>query len=215
MFSPPIFIINSFFGYFLFNKSFHFLDKYYKDVEKTQCVINIGHAFLTSYLSISYLMNYINQYTWYYASGLSCGYAIHDLILTYKIGKYKDMLVHHSLMIIVYLYPIVNSSFIKYVDYYPNFISSVYLCEISTIFFTSSYFLYHTKQTENTLFKISSIMTLLTYFPLRVCNFTYLCYYLFRQNNMFAFYCMIPFTGLNYYWFYKILCKAKKSLKKD
>ena len=45
-----------------------------------------------------------------------------------------------------------------------------------------SYILYKSDKQNSIFFKASSMLTLITYFPLRVINFTYLSYYIYTQN---------------------------------
>lgn len=214
MFSSGLFNLNTIIGFNVFRYNVKYIDRYYNNLEVSQTLSNIGHAVYISGLSICYLRGWISEQTWYSCSGFSCGYALYDLYLTFKINRYKDMLFHHSLMVIAYWYPIMcNFNILAPIDYFPRFLSQVYLCEISTIPLSISFSLYKLNKTHTNLFKISSVVTLLTYFPLRVCNFTYLVYYLYKKENWLLLKFLIPFTGLNYYWFYKLCDKAMKTIK--
>ena len=61
--------------------------------------------------------------------------------------------------------------------------------------------MYKYKKTENIIFKSFVYISLITYFILRVYNFTDMLIYFYINNIMISFYSMIPILMMNY-WFY-------------
>ena len=55
---------------------------------------------------------------------------------------------------------------------------------------------------------ISSILTLILYFFTRVVNFTRLLFNYWEDDLLPAMALMMPLFLVNYYWFYKLMCKA-------
>ena len=212
MFSYSNFLSNSLTGIFFYHLQYKVLDRYIKKENISQTIISLSHATLSSYMSISRYLNLISDQYWFDLSGFTFAYAIYDIYLINKIYKEKsnrEMYLHHFLMIGGYLYPLYGQLVYNNVlPYYPKVISSIYLCEISTIFFNISYILNDYNKTNTTLFKYSSIGTVISYFFLRVCNFSYLSYYLFNKENKTPLLFMLPFTCLNYFWFYKIISRV-------
>ena len=174
------------------------------------------HSLFISLYATLYLCNMIDNYTIKQSFFISMSYYLSDLFYvidsTQKL-KIMDyfMICHHNVMIIMY-YVI----FIKFYDdikventllYYMN---RGLLAEYSVLTLNYSWYLVNTKQDNSNKMLISSILTLILYFIVRVINFTRLIFNFWYDDLIPAIILMMPLFLVNYYWFYKLICKAKK-----
>jgi hypothetical protein len=89
------------------------------------------------------------------------------------------------------------------------------LAEYSIFTLNYSWYLIHTKQDNSNKMLISSIMTLILYFFTRVVNFTRLIINYWDDDLIPAIVLMMPLFLVNYYWFYKLMCKAVRIYSKQ
>ena len=204
------FITNTFISFYGFRFFDNYIKKFGYDDKNSQLFYGIAHSIYLGTLSVCYLSNIINNSLWYKLCGISLGYTLYDL-KHYKNNKSYDMLIHHYLMITGFMYPIfMNLNLVDSTELYPEMLSKIYLCEFSNIPLSLSFFLYYNNKTHTNLFKFNSKCTLLSYFLLRIVNFTSITYTLYKLNVYPTYYFTGLLTSLNYYWFYKIIHNALK-----
>lgn len=202
------FITNTFISYF----GFEYLDKFVQrlgyDKKNSQLIYGIVHSLFLGNLSVSYLLGLCNYNIWFKLCGISLGYTFYDF-RHYINNKFSDMFVHHLLMSYGFIYLfLMNHKFIPFIPNFATLLSQVYLCEFSNIPLAISFFLYYQKKTHIKFFRTNSIALIISYFLLRVVNFTHMTYKLnILKVNTFYYFSML-LTSLNYYWFYKIFKKA-------
>jgi len=88
------------------------------------------------------------------------------------------------------------------------------LAEYSVLTLNYSWYLVNTKQDYSYKMVISSLLTLVLYLITRVVNFTVLIYNFWSDDLIPAIVLMMPLFLINYYWFYKLMCKAHRIYKK-
>jgi hypothetical protein len=86
-------------------------------------------------------------------------------------------------------------------------------CAVPTINY--AWFLINTKQENTNQMLVSSVLTLILYFITRVINFTRLIFNFWYDDLIPAIILMMPLFLVNYYWFYKLCCKAKQVYNKN
>jgi hypothetical protein len=84
------------------------------------------------------------------------------------------------------------------------------LSEYSIFTLNYSWYLVNTNQANSVQMIISTVLTLVLYFITRVLNFTRLIFNLWHDDLIPMLILGIPLFLANYYWFYKLCCKAKK-----
>jgi hypothetical protein len=89
------------------------------------------------------------------------------------------------------------------------------LAEYSVFTLNYSWYLVNTKQDNSNKMCIASILTLILYFVTRVVNFTRLIFNFWYDDLVPAIILMLPLFLVNYYWFYKLICKAHRIYKKN
>lgn len=118
-------------------------------------------------------------------------------------------LCHHIVMIVIYyaIFIEINDD-IQLENTLLYYINRGLLAEYSLFTLNYSWYLINTKQdTSNKMF-ISSILTLILYFFIRIVNFTRLIFNYWDDGLLSAMALMMPLFLVNYYWFYKLMCKA-------
>ena len=195
-------------------KSTEYLIKYNypidsKDIIQTK--MSTIHAFFLITANILYIYNGIDSNLWKYVILYSLYYNLLDLIYVVKSNmKIKNQMIIHHLLLIVCIIPCLNSTIYSYInapDNYNLLVANNFLCEITTIPLNMAWILNSQKKQNSTEFKFWSIMTILLYFPFRVCLSTYLSYNVFNYSTPFKYFQFI-LTILNYYWFYKLILKC-------
>ena len=179
------------------------------------------HAVFISLSATLYLLKIIDNYDIKQVFYISMSYYLADIVYvidsTKKLTKLDYFTIcHHNIMIIMY-----NLIFIQiYNDlnlennllYYMN---RGLLAEYSVLPLNYSWYLVNTKQdTTNKMF-ISSLLTLILYFITRVINFTRLIFNFWYDDLIPAIVLMMPLFLVNYYWFYKLFCKANRIYKEN
>lgn len=194
---------------FFYKKLKDIQNKFNYSLEISQGSIALCHDIYLVLISSLYLYKYISDYTWFIGNGISLGYATYDLYAQYLIGKNYTVMIHHVVMIVTYLNPtLVHYKLIRpplvELQYY---IACTSLCEIPSIFLSTSYLLYKFNQTNTFKFKFCTFMLLTTYIPFRLINFPRIAIFLLKNDPYYyTTICISTFTMLSYYWFY-YLCK--------
>jgi hypothetical protein len=178
------------------------------------------HALLISLYSTLYLFNIIDNYAIKQVFFLSMNYYLADIFYvsdsTKKLTKLDYFTIcHHTIMIMMYykifmfIYNDINLE--NTLLYYIN---RGLLAEYSVITLNYSWYLVNTKQENCKAMFVSAIITLILYFFTRVINFTRLIYNFWSDNLIYALIILMPLFFINYYWFYKLFCKANRIHKK-
>lgn len=172
------------------------------------------HALFISISSTLYLLNIIDNYEIKQVFFISIAYYLADLYYvidsTNKI-KLLDYftICHHSVMIIMYniIFIQINND-LNLENTLLKYMNRGLLAEYSVLTLNYSWYLVNTKQDKSNNMLISSILTLILYFFTRVINFTCLIYNFLYDGLFIALAVMLPLFLINYYWFYKLMCKA-------
>ena len=203
--------INIFLGILLFSGLNIFSKKYIPDffIKKDRVfqyhtyIYSTIHSFMISIACILYLFNYINVNLTSFFIDLSLGYTIFDLTVILsntQMFDWKGTLIHHIAMLLL----------LSGRELFFDEVAIGLLSEISTIFLNLSWILYQSNKTDTKIFKIISILVLVSYFFTRVLNFPYLTYIAIIVYNLHPiFYTMIlSLTVINIYWFKLLFAKA-------
>lgn len=202
-----MFLFNLFTGYLILR----IISNNLKNRDLQYYLPSIIHGCFLGGVSTLRLLELINnqQMMTYYQ--FSFGYILFDIIdnhSTYKI----DMHAHHFLMLLSLSFPYLMeyNIFIKNEEIY-YILARIYICEFTNIFLNGSILLYKLNYNNNILKIIFNSFAIISYFFLRIYNFTNIQYRLFSHINEYFCQCIffIPFLLLNYYWFFLILKKAK------
>ena len=203
-----MFILSSILGAII-NK---YLYNYYEDYNKilfsdfNSYIVSIINSIIMTFISICNLYNIISNQSWNILSGINQGYLYIDLYRCIKERDYS-MLMHHLFMTFTLFSPM-YIDYLDMKDFNLNYVlSRIYICELTNVFLHSTIIMYKTDNTENILFKLCCILTIIGYITLRVYNFTWIEYYLYINEINICFILMMPITLLNYYWFYKLMKK--------
>lgn len=195
-------------------KSTEYLIKYNYPTDNNNIIqtkMSSIHAFLLSIANILYIYNRIDNDLWKYVILYSLYYNLLDLLYLVRSDiKIKNQMIIHHLLLIICITPCLNNTIYSYInapDNYNLLVANNFLCEITTIPLNMSWILNSQKKQNSTEFKFWSIMTLLLYFPVRVCMTTYLSYNILNYSTPFKYFQFI-LTILNYYWFYKLILKC-------
>ena len=187
--------------------------------------ISTLHSIFISLCSTLYLLNIIDNYDIKQAFFISMSYYSADVYYvidsTKKLTKlYYFTLCHHIIMILMYYVIFILNSISTSISndinlentllYYMN---RGILAEYAVITLNYSWYLINTKQANSNKMIISSILTLVLYFITRVVNFTRLIYNFWDDDLLPAIVLMLPLFLINYYWFYKLMCKAVRIYK--
>jgi len=129
---------------------------------------------------------------------------------TYKLTKLDYFtLCHHGVMIMMYYAIFIQfNNDLNLENTLLKYMNRGLLAEYSVLTLNYSWYLVNTKQDKSNNMLISSILTLILYFFTRVINFTCLIYNFLYDGLFIALAVMLPLFLINYYWFYKLMCKA-------
>ena len=187
----------------------------------------LNAIFLASFATL-YLLNVIDNYTIKQVYFISMSYYFSDIYYvidsTNKLTKLDYFtLCHHTVMIVMYYVIFIlnsnnnsndndndNNNLENTLLYYMN---RGILAEYSVLTLNYSWYLVNTKRDNSTNMLISSLLTLVLYFITRVVNFTVLIYNFWSDDLIPAIVLMMPLFLINYYWFYKLMCKAHRIYK--
>ena len=172
------------------------------------------HALFIALCATLYVLNIIGNYSIKQFFFISMSYYFADLYYdissTTKLTKLNYFaFCHHIIMIIIYyiiFFQINNdinleNSLLKYMN-------RGLMSEYSVPILNYSWYLINTKQDKTVKMLISSVLTLILYFITRVVNFTVILYNFWRDDLLLVIAIMLPLFLINYFWFYKLTCKA-------
>ena len=123
------------------------------------------------------------------------------------------ILLHHMIIIYYQIFSYIQNDSIK-IYYALFYLSRSFLAEYSVLPLNYCWYLLHTKQENTDKMIKSSILTLILYFFTRVINFTLVIYGIWVDGYFIFSLVGLPLVLLNYYWFYKLICKAHSVNKK-
>jgi hypothetical protein len=183
--------------------------------------ISTIHSLFISLSSTLYLFNIIDNDDIKQAFFISFCYYLADIYYvrdSTKIFKILDYftICHHCVMLLMYygIFIEIDNDIIleNTLLYYMN---RGLLAEYSVLTLNYSWYLVNTKQENTNHMFISSLLTLVLYFITRVVNFTVLIYNFWCDDLLPAIALMMPLFLINYYWFYKLMCKAYRIYNKS
>ena len=176
--------------------------------------ISTIHSIFISLFATLYLLNVIDNYDVKQAYFISISYYSADIYYVIdsvkKLSKHDYLtLCHHTVMIMMYyvIFIEINND-INLENSLLYYMNRGLLAELSLFTLNYSWYLIHTKQENSNKMFISSILTLVLYFFTRVVNFTRLIINYWDDDLIPAIVLMMPLFLINYYWFYKLMCKA-------
>lgn len=178
------------------------------------------HSIFISLFSTLYLLQIIDTYFMKQVFYISISYYLADIYYIFdftKVLKIFDYFViwHHTIMITMYYVIFIEFYDIDIENKLLHYMNTGLLAEYSICFLNYSWYLINTKQENSNKMLISTLFTLVLYFITRVLNFTRLIYYFWYDDLISALILMLPLFLINYYWFYKLVRKAKKIYKKS
>eukprot|EP00697_Spironema_sp_BW2_P014511 gnl/Spiro4/4958_TR2470_c0_g1_i1.p1 gnl/Spiro4/4958_TR2470_c0_g1~~gnl/Spiro4/4958_TR2470_c0_g1_i1.p1 ORF type:complete len:249 (+),score=67.79 gnl/Spiro4/4958_TR2470_c0_g1_i1:31-747(+) len=170
-------------------------------------IIASSHAILLSILAFFYLTGRLDYSLWNQLQIIPLGYCLYDFLLISCTDLYYNVerftLAHH--VVFAFFSIVVFPS-------HAIEVSHAYLSEITNPFLHFCYFCLHSKRTHTTAFRVAAVGLVVSFFFSRVVNFTYLCVLGVILGYGFPLYLCMFLTALNYWWFYKLLQKAKSQL---
>ena len=178
------------------------------------------HAIFISFSATLYLFNIIDTYDIKQAFFISISYFLADIYyVSDSVKKLKKLeyftICHHIIMIVMYYVLIVEiHNDINLENTLLYYFNRGLLAEYSVIPLNYTWYLVNTKQDGSNNMFISSILTLVLYFITRIVNFTLIIYNLWNYNLLHAVTLFLPLFLINYYWFYKLMCKAVRIYNK-
>ena len=192
----------------------NYSELYYGSHKLVSYGVSSIHALFISFCATLYLLNIIDNYAIKQAFFISMSYYFADIYYvissTNKLTKLDYFTIcHHGVMIMMY-YTIfiqfdndlnLENTLLKYMN-------RGLLAEYSVLTLNYSWYLVNTKQDKSKNMLISSVLTLVLYFFTRVVNFTCLIYNFLYDGLFIELFVMMPLFLINYYWFYKLMCKA-------
>lgn len=174
------------------------------------------HALFISICSTLYLLKFIDNYDIKQVYFISISYYLADLYYIFdysnKLKLYDYLTIcHHNVMIIMYciIFIQINND-LELENTLLYYMNRGLLAEYSIFTLNYSWYLVNTNQANSVQMIISSILTLVLYFITRVLNFTILIFNFWYDDLIPSIILMMPLFLVNYYWFYKLCCKAKK-----
>jgi len=222
------YLIYTYLYYLAFNNTYFAmaitLKNYSEDLHSSHKLVSYGfstlHAIFISVCATLYLLDIIDNYYIKQAFFISISYYLADIYyVSDTVKKLKKLeyftICHHTLMILmcyVLIIEIHNDMNIENTLLY--YFNRGLLAEYSVIPLNYSWYLVNTKQDGTTKMFISSILTLVLYFITRIVNFTLVIYNLWNYNLLLAVILFLPLFLINYYWFYKLMCKAVRIYNK-
>jgi hypothetical protein len=195
----------------------NYIDSYNGSHKLVSYGISTIHSIFISLYSTLYLLNIIDNYDIKQAFFISISYYSADIY--YVIDSTKKLtkldyftLCHHIIMILMY-YVIFIEIYINLENTLLYYMNRGILAEYAVITLNYSWYLVNTKQDTSNKMIISSILTLILYFITRVVNFTRLIFNFWDDDLLPVIVLMLPLFLINYYWFYKLMCKAVRIYK--
>ena len=176
------------------------------------------HALFISVYATLYLTQIIDNYDIKQAFFISMSYYLADLY--YIIDSTKKLttldyftICHHNIMIYYHIYVFIQTDPILE-DILLYYLNRGFFAEYSLLSLNYSWYLVNTKQENSKQMLISSIITLILYFITRTMNFTFLLYNILYDGLILESIVILPLMLINHYWFYKLICKARRIYNK-
>jgi hypothetical protein len=201
------FLFNTFIGFYGFDY-LQTIIKLLKEKPMEDYFLSIIHSLFLGLISVFYLLEIIDNEAWDLMSGISLGYVLFESKRCLNEHDYV-MILHHFIMCLSLLAPYIIYFGFLYIPKIQYILARIFICEISNVFLWSAALMYKYKKTDNIIFKSFSLISLVSYFILRVVNFTNMLIYLYNNNIMISFYSMIPVLMMNCHWFYLL---AKRTI---
>lgn len=195
--------------YYGFNSLYRHLtnDPVVKTFENANFLYTGLHALLSSCFSFAFINNTISQNTYLNLITVSAAFALFDITLLIdprnKVNT-KSLLIFHHLMIILGVFLITDYMRVK--DIYVKYVAFNFLSEISTPFLNLSIFLNKKNFAQSIIFKINSMIVMLSYFLFRIVIPAQITYELYYNEPFIILMLQLTLSSMNYFWFYK-LCK--------
>ena len=222
------YLIYTYLYYLAFNNTYFAMaitpKKYSEELHSSHKLVSYGfstlHSIFISFAATLYLLDIIDNYDIKQAFFISISYYLADIYyVSDTVKKLKKLeyftICHHTLMILmcyVLIIEIHNDMNLENTLLY--YFNRGLLAEYSVIPLNYSWYLVNTKQDGTTKMFISSILTLVLYFITRIVNFTLIIYNLYNYKLLIAVALFLPLFLINYYWFYKLMCKAVRIYNK-
>jgi len=222
------YLIYTYLYYLAFNNTYFAmaitLKNYSEDLHSSHKLVSYGfstlHAIFISVCATLYLLDIIDNYYIKQAFFISISYYLADIYYVSdsvkKLNKLEYFTICHHIVMILMCYVLIieihnDMNLENTLIYYFN---RGLLAEYSVIPLNYSWYLVNTKQDGSSNMFISSILTLVLYFITRIVNFTLIIYNLWNYNLLLAVTLFLPLFLINYYWFYKLMCKAVRIYNK-
>jgi len=150
----------------------------------------------------------------------SMGYYIADIIYVLSVA-YSDknkgriamismqdafFILHHVIVIYYQAFTIDDRNELASTARY--YFSYCFLSEYAVLPLNYGWYLINTNQTKNKKFIITGIITIIVYFLSRIVNFAMILYFIWLDGLLSYGLIAVPLIAMNYYWFYKLLCKV-------
>ena len=196
-------------SFFYFKKNFVYLIPNEKDhITFISNLVSILHTYIIVPSCLLYIFGFQNTDFFIESMNHVRGYTLYDILLVtyYRNRDFKDswktMVFHHIVVFYMTLH----------VDVYHSDFAYGFLCEITAIPLYYCWYLLKTKQENSLNFKVSSIILFILYTIFRIITFTYMSYLNIYDDRLSYFNksFMISMTGLNYFWYYKLIYKIVK-----
>lgn len=183
-----------------------------KTINPSNILLTLISTLNATHMSLNSLLFYygiISSNTFINSMYINQTYFILDtlqLIYNHKTNKIaKEMIFHHSISIVTITYILTYTP-----EKFYNLIACGFLAEVSTIPLNIAWTLNEIEKTDNNLYKLSSLSTIILYIPFRLINLPYISITLFKHKMYYLTFIALNISGLNYYWFYKLIKKAKR-----
>jgi hypothetical protein len=172
-------------------------------------VVSSLHCIIVVALAGSYLAGAISSPELLVGRYITVGYLSHDLWLVLREPSLRKMedIVHH-----VAFFTVLPGAHL-----YPYYYARGMLAETSLPFLYTSYGLIKLNRVKTMpiLFWSVSILGVVMFFVFRVINFTTLMHHVYYNHTWPVIIAGAALTGLNYYWFCKLLTKCESSPSVD
>ena len=222
------YLIYTYLYYLAFNNTYFAMSitpkNYSEELNSSHKLVSYGfstlHALFISVCATLYLVNIIDNYDIKQAFFISISYYLADIYYVSdsvkKLNKLEYFTICHHIVMILMCYVLIieihnDTNLENTLLYYFN---RGLLAEYSVIPLNYSWYLVNTKQDSTNNMLISSILTLVLYFITRIVNFTLIIYNLYNYKLLLAVTLFLPLFLINYYWFYKLMCKAVRIYNK-
>jgi hypothetical protein len=200
----PLIIINTVEYYIYYN-----YPKDTREIRKTR--LSVIHAMVLFISNLCYINSFISTELWKTTLLYSVIYNVLDMEHLYfsKIKIRYQLLFHHFILIVCIL-PILIPKVHTYIQVHSGYnmlVANNFLCEITTIPLNLGWILQAQGKQKTLVFNLYVMLTLFLYIPFRLFLTAYLSYTNLYIETKFKYF-QFMLTGLNYYWFSKMLQKV-------